>query len=321
MIKIFASALVGLLLASQTAVASPATLVLRDRFEGTDFSDAGGLYYRNNFEQSAGQVEFQSEVTRDGDGGALRLSVNTLCDANADGCSERAEIWEKTALRVPYETGVWFGFSVKFGDPVPSDDHRYLIAQWKREIGPEAKGDFSPYLAFRMTNGKLFATIETNYQPPAVPASGVRIAQCAEGQTPVWLRPETKQMRLLVAAEAGFDETDDGRFNACTDKTVAISRGTSFPSPEDGWIDFAVYSKPGPNGDGRIEIFANGKWIVSVTGYIGHKDAGLGANQYFKFGPYRDGAHGEWVMFYDNFIRSPNCGDLLDQATCATLGL
>jgi hypothetical protein len=93
------------------------------------------------------------------------------------------------------------------------------------------------------------------------------------------------------------------------------------PRPSDGWIDFAVYSKPGPNGGGRIEIFANGKWVVSVTGFIGHNDPGLGANQYFKFGPYRDGAPGPWVMYYDNFIRSPHCADLLDGATCAALGL
>ncbi len=309
--RLVGSVLLGLAVMAQDAAADPARMVLRDGFDGTDFAEEGGLYYRENAEQAAGRVEFQREVTRDGTGGALRLSVNALCNVTAERCSERAEIWEKTALRVPYETGVWYGFSVKFADPVPQDDHRYLIAQWKREIGPEADGDFSPFLALRMTNGKLFATVETNHYPAPEGAAG----------TKAWLRPATNQTRMVVAADAAFTEADDPRFTDLTDRTVVTPRGAALPRPGDGWIDFAVYTRPGPNGDGRIEIFANGQWVVSVTGHIGHNDHGLGAHQYFKFGPYRDGAPDEWVMYYDNFIRSPDCRDLLDEATCRMLGM
>src|SRR5262245_14028180 len=99
---------------------------LFDGFDGSDFSPAGGLYYREKFEQSAGILEFQTDVKLHGEG-ALKLSVKPLCPAKDDDCSERAEIWEKTELRVPYDQGVWFGFAVKFGDPIPADDHRYLI--------------------------------------------------------------------------------------------------------------------------------------------------------------------------------------------------
>ena len=158
--------------------------VLIEGFDGPDFSEAGGLYYRENFEQSAGVVEFQGEVKRNG-GGALKLSVKPLCGADADGCSERAEIWEKTALRVPYDQGVWYGFAVKFADPAPTDDHRYLIAQWKREIEPGAEGDFSPFLALRLRLGKLFATVETNYVAPAAKGDEGVAADCSAGGTPV----------------------------------------------------------------------------------------------------------------------------------------
>ena len=130
------------------ALAEPSAMILRDSFDGPDFSPAGGLYYRENFEQSAGKVEFQKAVKLRGDG-ALKLSVKPLCTVEDDGCSERAEIWERTELRVPYDQGVWYGFAVKFADPVPTDDHRYLIAQWKREIDPGAEGDFSPFLALQ----------------------------------------------------------------------------------------------------------------------------------------------------------------------------
>ena len=89
---------------------------------------------------------------------------------------------------------------------------------------------------------------------------------------------------------------------------VAITdHGNKLPAPDSGWIDFAIYTRPGPDGTGRIEIFANDKWVVTVTGMIGHGDRGLGQNQYFKFGPYRAGAAGTWALYYDDFRRSPDC--------------
>ncbi len=96
---------------------------------------------------------------------------------------------------MPYDQGIWDGFAVKFGAPIPQNDHRYLIAQWKREIGPQAKGDFSPFLALRMLNGKLFATIETNFHPPVRMGRKGDAANCPIGQTAVWLRPGVNQMR------------------------------------------------------------------------------------------------------------------------------
>jgi hypothetical protein len=279
---------------------------LADGFEEGQFSKEGGLYYKNNFEQSAGKVEFQSKVVRTGKM-ALRLSVKPLCTPDDDLCSERAEIWERPELRVPYFQGVWYRFSVKFEDPVPRDDHRYLIAQWKREIEPGADGDFSPFLALRVYNGRLFATVETNLVKATSEGEPGKAANCPQGETPVWLRPETRQTRALVATDAFFKPEDGGLFHACTTAITTTDHGNKLPAPDSGWIDFAIYTRPGPDGTGRIEIFANDKWIVTVTGMIGHGDRGLGENQYFKFGPYRAGAPGSWALYYDDFRRSPDC--------------
>ncbi|MDQ6434728.1 polysaccharide lyase [Mesorhizobium sp. LHD-90] len=299
--------------------ADPGSTVLRDSLDGPDFAEGGGLYYRENYEQSAGKVEFQSEVKRSGTG-ALKLSIKPLCGADSDGCSERAEIWEKTKLRVPYDEGVWYGFAVKFADPIPQDDHRYLIAQWKREIDAGAEGDFSPFLALRLRNGKLFATVETNYiEPKAQPASNGSAEACASGSTPVWLRPETNQMRALVATEAGWTPADGAIYAGCTDAIRVIDHGNKLPTADSGWIDFAIYTKPGPDGSGHIEIFANGKPVVTVKGQIGHADKGLGENQYFKFGPYRAAHTTEWTLYYDDFRRSPNCADVLAGGGCPAL--
>jgi len=289
--------------------------VLRDGFDGPDFAASGGLYYRENSEQSAGRAEFQKEVTRNGQG-ALKLSVKPNCATPDTSCSERAEIWEKTALRVPYNEGVWYGFAVKFADPIPRDDHRYLIAQWKREIDPGAEGDFSPFLALRLRQGKLFATVETNYLPPASGKPEDSAASCGTGGTPVWLRPETNQMRALVATDATWTPADGDLFTSCTDAITVTDHGNKLPAPESGWIDLAVFTKPGPDGSGHIELFANGKPIVTVKGRIGHADKGLGKNQYFKFGPYRAANTTEWTLYYDDFRRSPRCADVLGDGSC-----
>ena len=288
---------------------------LADGFDGRDFARDGGLYYKDNLEQSAGTVEFQAVEKLHGQG-ALKLSVKTLCAKSDDDCSERAEIWERTKLRPPYSEGMWYGFAVKLAEPIPTDDHRYLIAQWKREIDPGAEGDFSPFLALRLRNGKLFATVETNYIEPGRAPDHNAAPTCGPDSVPVWLRPETNQMRALVAAEDGWTDEDGALFSKCSQALTVTRHADPLPSAHSGWIDFAIYTKPGADGSGRIDIYANGRPVVTVTGHIGHADKGLGKNQYFKFGPYRAGHDGVWTVYYDDFRRSPKCSDVLTQETC-----
>lgn len=291
---------------------------LVDGFDGTDFAPEGGLYYRKNTEQAAGRYEFQSDVKLTG-AGALKLSVRPQCDPKDEECSERAEIWEKTNLRVPYDQSVWFGFAMKLADPIPQDDHRYLMAQWKREIGPEAEGDFSPFLALRLDRGKMFFTVETNYIAGGPAPEGGVAGKCPAGATPVWFRPETHQMRALVANGTDWAAEDMTGFPGCTENIRVVTHNP-LPLASTEWIDFAIFSKPGADGTGRIEIFANKQPIATITGHIGHADAGLGKNQYFKFGPYRAGTTGEWTVYYDDFRRSPDCMAVLgDEKACAGL--
>jgi hypothetical protein len=289
--------------------------LLADDFEIGGFAEQGGLYYRQNFEQSAGTVEFQDDVVRSGKA-ALRLSVRPICPEGAEDCSERAEVWEKTELWAPYDRGMWYRFSVKL-DPVPRDNHRYVIAQWKREILPDAKGDFSPFLALRLRRGKLIATVEANLVSVSRREAKGTAAVCGSGEAPVWLRPETNQTRALVASEGAFGVADGSLFNSCSPDLTITDRGHRLPAADSGWIDFVIYSKPGPDGTGHVEIFAGGKWIVTVKGRIGHGDErGLGGHQYFKFGPYRTAAKDTWTVYYDGFRRSPRCVDVMDKALC-----
>jgi hypothetical protein len=299
-----------------TARAADWTVPLADGFDGTDFAALGGLYYKKNFEQSAGTVAFQGDVKLHG-AGALELSVRPICPADDDGCSERAEVWEKPELWAPYDRGVWYGFAVKFADPIPGDDHRYLIAQWKREILPGAEGDFSPFLALRLRKGHLFATVETSYVAPDPEVAQTAPGSCPAGATPVWFRPETGQMRALVATDAAWTPDDNDLYRGCTTAIEVSDHGNKLPLPSSGWVDFAIYSMPGPDGTGRIEIFANDVPVVTIKGHIGHvAGKGLGDRQYFKFGPYRAGHADEWTMYYDDFRRSPQCADVMGEGSC-----
>lgn len=288
--------------------------VLREDFEAGDFSAESHLFYKKNAEQAAGAMRFQSEVVRSGRG-ALELSVRATCPAQDPDCSERAEVWEKPGDHVPYMAGAWYAFSVKFGDPIPQDDHRYVIAQWKRDIEPGARTDFSPLLALRLNRGKLFATVETGLMPYAA-ASGDPKHPCADGDAPVWVSAKRGQTRALIAAQADFDAADLALFKSCASALKMLHPPRPLPAPASGWIDFVIYSRPGPQGGGAVEIIANGEPIVSVRGQIGHDGAGLGESQYFKFGPYRAGGQGIWTMYYDNFRRGPRCVDVADAKIC-----
>ena len=60
--------------------------------------------------------------------------------------------------------------------------------------------------------------------------------------------------------------------------------------------------RAGLYGTGLIEIWANGKFIATVTGSIGYPIES-GATQYFKFGIYRDVMQGDGAVYFDNFRR------------------
>ncbi len=292
--------------------------IVADDFELGKFDPAGGLYYKMNREQQDGIVEFQSRDVRFGKG-ALSLTVQPSCLPGGEDCSERAEVWMDPKTHAPYEEPVWYGFSVKLPDPVPTAKHRYVMAQWKRKILVGAKKPYSPFLALRLNEGKFVFTVETDrlkVQPIGV---GARKNGCLAGETWVLDRQEDGQTRALVSKQADMEWGDWRHFNGCTSEIKAVQHTAGLPKATDGWVDFAFFIKTGPTGDGRIEIYANGVHTTTVTGKIGHVGNGLGDNQYFKFGPYRAvGRKENWTVLYDRFRRGPRCIDVTDKATCAT---
>jgi hypothetical protein len=300
-------------------MADNSKLILQENFEGDDFAPSSGLFYKDNEEQRAGTFRFQSESVRSGRK-ALELSVAPQCRPDQRGCSERAEVWEKAAVRAAYDQAVWYAFSMKLDDPPPSAAHRYMVAQWKRAINANAEGDYSPFLGIRIIKGEFAITIDSDAMPTRRRSPAEPLFSCSGGPAPAMQRVRARQTRLLVATSAEVRSEGFDGFDSCAPDVRVIDRGGKLPKAEAKWIDFVFKVKPGPRGDGEIEIFANGGWIASVAGRIGHEGPELGLTQYFKFGPYRDGGQNDrWRVFYDNFARGPRCEDVAGPDICRLL--
>jgi len=233
-----------------------------------------------------------------------------------DECSERAEVWETPQVLAPYDRAVWYGFSIFLEDPVPQDDGRYVLAQWKREIIPGAQGDYSPFLALRLYEGRLGITVETDLVEAFPIGSAQRPKACLPGEARVLNRPTARQTRALVAVETGSDPGNyPDYFDSCA-PGIQVTRHADLPSAQSGWIDFVIRSQPGPGGDGHIEVLAQGRRIVTVKGHVGHAGPGLDHNQYFKLGPYRAPNPQVWSLSFDDFRRGPRCTDVIDAGQC-----
>ncbi|WP_026381648.1 polysaccharide lyase [Afifella pfennigii] len=319
-----AAAFVALSLSSPAlgAEASPAhayaAAALTEDFESGDLDAGGALFYKDNFEQRAGQFRFLDGAGKNGSR-AIELSLSEHCPRPAEDCSERAELWEAKDRRLPYGTPVWYRFSVRFAGERPADDHRHVMAQWKRTVPKGVPGNSSPFLALRLREGQMFFTVETHLLDGERDGDGTARFPCAGEELAIWSRPYDAQSRGWLIAEAGEKPARHSEYDLCT-RQIRIKRHLpALPEAREGWFDFAIFVKPDPEGDGRIEIFANDQHVVSVAGRIGHRD--LGPDQYFKFGPYRDADEGSWTLIYDDFARSADCRDMLAQATCERLGL
>ena len=81
---------------------------------------------------------------------------------------------------------------------------------------------------------------------------------------------------------------------------VEVERFADLPRSDSGWIDMAYRIRADPDGDGLVEVWANGRRIARATGAIGHDGM---RRQFFKFGPYRDPVAYATTVYLDNFRR------------------
>ncbi|MFD1910717.1 hypothetical protein [Halodurantibacterium flavum] len=92
-------------------------------------------------EGPAQRANAHSDIMREGDG-ALQLTVHRFRVPDEEGCGERAEIRGKPALGAPHDPAVCDGFSMRFDTYSPSNNHRGVMTQSRREIGLSTEDDF-----------------------------------------------------------------------------------------------------------------------------------------------------------------------------------
>ena len=227
-------------------------------------------------------------------------------EPRADCPSEPPHVVQRSELRLRNESafgqGRWYGFSFRMdGGFEPTGSTRWVIGQWK-----QSQSCWSPFLAQRFDNGVFHLTVEDN-------DCRVMIAKAAgdpdaEG-APVASGASPARRRFFATNVAGhlMGSFVEWSPRAGQDCMAAVKLDPpdppELPSPYQRWVHMAYLVRGGLNGTGRVEVYADGRHVVTATGSIG--DARAGNMEYFKFGLYRDQIKLRSTMLFDSFRRGP----------------
>ena len=215
--------------------------------------------------------------------GALAIRIKGS-DYDAVCQCQISEIREAPAARLPFGTDVWYGFSFRiegFGGMTGST--RWQIGGWKQDA------DGSPFIAQRFDDGIFHITVESG-------TSRVLVAT-AMGDSEGFF--EAVKSGLIMSM--GF-VSEPEKYDGKDDIKLVYGEDPILPDPRQHWVDMVYHIKGGLNGDGLVEVFANGRFIARATGTIGLKDTG-GPNQYFRFGHHRAPMTGTATVYIDDFRR------------------
>jgi hypothetical protein len=234
------------------------------------------------------------EITaREGDGGQ---QCGNAC--------ERAELRTAKSSWPSFGQEVWYRFSFRIDGDIPTiGSARTVIGQWK---GP---GDGSPMLAQRFDNGVFHITVQDN--------DNRRVVASAEGNYDDVQTVEASPTKPVDHDEKDVNASMDSpaRYSGGAQIDVIPEKDAVLPDPRKGWVDMVYRIKPGrsdndrgPRGKGEIDIWANGKKIVSVRGNIGatlkHGGDEKLVGPYFKFGVYRSSVPGTLRFRFDEFSQA-----------------
>jgi polysaccharide lyase-like protein len=233
-----------------------------------------------------------------------------------DNKEERAELWEADGKHLKFGTEVWYRFSMYIDPAIPrSDGNRLVIGEWKED------GAHSPMVAQRFMNRHFTITIEQDNDAAArmkgdddcrilvahdegLPSS--RLTDLVDA-TELRLADSPLQDGLLIASDGhariGVPHGGATGLRPCA-TGIKIRSFRNLPDVFGRWTLMMYHLRASVDGDGLLEVWANGKPIVSVTGRIGFRDHRNG-RQYFKFGPYRDHVAYSTYAMLAKFARGP----------------
>ena len=229
------------------------------------------------------------------DGQSLEITIiagDKGCRNESRPC-QRNEIRVRKDRQIPFGTEAWYGFSFRIDGYVdPRDSNRLVIGQWKEQSGG------SPFVAQRFDNRIFRVTVQDNECRAVIaetPGGSGRFGELAflgehemkcTRAPAIKLTPENQALHIL-------------------------------PDPYGAWVDMVYRIRGGRDGNGLVEVWANGACVVRAEGAIGNRNFG-GPNQYFKFGIYRDKVAYATRVRIDNFRRAASHGEIdPDYLPCA----
>jgi hypothetical protein len=210
-----------------------------------------------------------------------------------DASIQRNEIWLREDHWQPIDQESWYAFSFRMESDVSQlRDARWVIGQWKED------GNRSPFLAQRFNGGVFRITIQDNscQQTIAVAmadAVGPRAAQATMAPS-MPAQPPHSMADMELARGPRMPCTPD----------VSIAPGEThgmLPSPVGAWVDMVYRVRRGRNGRGLVQVWANGRSVVTARGSIGND--GTGPRTYFKIGMYRDPMVSPATLYFADFRR------------------
>lgn len=198
----------------------------------------------------------------------------------------------------------WYSRTFRADGEIPScGSARWVLAQWKQE-----KDGPSPFLAERFDNGVLHVTVQNGHCRCVVAKAGgdfdamVNLAY-EKGPAAPPVLAESEPIKCLRT-----DLPDDAPEEICqptamTVLTVGGKAAPPLPDPKREWVNMTYFVRNGFDGNGKIDVYADGKFIVRVVGSIGYKTNDPG-NMKFKFGHYRDRIEGTASVSVDSLCFS-----------------
>jgi hypothetical protein len=308
----------AVMLFGATSISVSQAQILRDDFAGTRF--ATGNWYPcfrdenvlsivpvpgNGFNAAMLLVNPRDEMgsmavrpSRDG----RPQQVGTHC--HRDKNVERAELWEASSNQLRFGTEVWYRFSMYIDPTIPRTDHnRLVIGEWKED------GGHSPMVAQRFVDRHFTITIEQDNDNPAR-SEGAHDCRILVAHDESFVTSVRDPLPLASAGHDGRAAVKGGAMasTGCA-RDINVRSFQNLPNVFGTWTTMMYHLKASTDGNGILEVWANGVPIVRVTGRIGFRDHSAG-RQYFKFGPYRDHVPYSTYAMLAKFARGPTRADV-----------
>jgi len=273
------------------SVSAGEVLSVRDDFEPPELDRSKWA----TFQARPDSYRIDRTIVAQGEG-ALAITVEPH-DIGCEGACQRNEIRIANELRVPFGTDTWYAFSFRIEGDVPRfGSRRWVIGQWKEDT------DRSPFVAQRYDNGVFHITVQDG--------ECRRVIAAAEGDyerlEAFFLSGTLPGSPFFSANRRSVDGLtfvgDPQHYDCVADLTLELGDSAVLPDPYGRWVRMVYHIRGGLDGQGLVEVWADGRFIVRVRGSIGHAEK-YGPSQYFKIGMYRDPMPGTATVYFDAFRR------------------